>query len=60
VLADQAWEELLGRNVEQLVKTELDVLRYLEQRLTFLRVTMGFVWCAEDEIGRLGVWCVRN
>lgn len=60
VLSDRAWEELLGRSVAQLVATDVEVLRYLEQRLMFLRVTMGFVWGAEDEIGRLAVWCVGN
>jgi hypothetical protein len=60
VLSDAAWEQLLGRTKEQLVSTSIEVLRYLEQRMVWLRVTMGFVWNAEDEIGRLGVWCVGN
>jgi hypothetical protein len=60
VLSEGAWEELLGRKAEQLVQTDVHVLRYLEQRLMLLRVTMGFVLQLEDEIGRLAVWCVRN
>ncbi|KAF2825825.1 hypothetical protein CC86DRAFT_467442 [Ophiobolus disseminans] len=60
VLSDKAWEQLLGRTAEQLVATDIDTLRYLEQRLLLLRVTMGFVWCAEGEMGRLAVWCVGN
>jgi hypothetical protein len=60
ILSDRAWEDLLGRTAEQLVGTEVDVLRYLEQRLLMLRVTMGFALSLEDEIGRLAVWCVRN
>jgi hypothetical protein len=51
---------LLGRTAAQLVETDRDVLRYLEQRLLLLRVTMGFALSLEDEIGRLAVWCVKN
>ncbi|KAH6642168.1 hypothetical protein C7974DRAFT_430696 [Boeremia exigua] len=60
IMSDRAWEELLGRTTSQLVHTDIDVLRYLEQRLLFLRVTMGFALKLEDEIGRLAVWCVKN
>ncbi|KAF2126619.1 hypothetical protein P153DRAFT_407812 [Dothidotthia symphoricarpi CBS 119687] len=60
ILSDQAWTQLLGRTPEQLVATSVDVLRYLEQRLLLLRVTMGFAVKLEDEVGRLGVWCVKN
>jgi hypothetical protein len=60
MLSDIAWEQLLGRKAEQLVKTGLETLRYLEQRLMFLRVTMGFVVKLEEEVGRVGVWCVGN
>ena len=60
ILSDAAWEQLLGRTVEQLVATGLDVLRYLEQRLLLLRVTMGFAMDLEDGVGRLAVWGVGN
>lgn len=60
ILSDQAWEQLLGRSAEQLVSTQINVLRYIEQRLLLLRVTMGFALRLEDEIGRLAVWCVKN
>ena len=40
--------------------TQVDVLRYLEQRLLLLRVTMGFAVRLEEEVGRLAVWGVRN
>jgi hypothetical protein len=42
------------------VQTGLETLRYLEQRLGFLRVTMGFLVKLEEEVGRVGVWCVAN
>jgi hypothetical protein len=51
---------MLGRTAEQLVTTSVDVLRYLEQRLLFLRVTMGFAMILEDGIGRLAIWCVGD
>lgn len=60
ILSDRAWEELLGRTASQLVHTDLEVLRYLEQRLLFLRVSMGFALKLDDEIGRLAIWCVKN
>lgn len=60
VLSDRAWEELLGRTAAQLVDTDVEVLRYLEQRLLFLRVTMGFALKLEDEVGRLAIWSVKN
>ncbi|KAF9700717.1 hypothetical protein EKO04_001890 [Ascochyta lentis] len=60
VLSDRAWGELLGRTNSQLIATDVDVLQYLEQRLLFLRVTMGFALKLDDEIGRLAVWCVKN
>ncbi|KAL5119977.1 hypothetical protein ACEQ8H_002075 [Pleosporales sp. CAS-2024a] len=60
ILSDTAWEQLLGRSPQQLVATNVHVLRYLEQRLLFLRVTMGFALSLDDEPGRLAVWCVKN
>jgi hypothetical protein len=60
ILSDRAWGELLGRTTSQLVDTDVEVLRYLEQRLLFLRVTMGFALKLEDEVGRLAVWCVKS
>jgi hypothetical protein len=60
ILSDKAWEDLLGRTSEQLIKTSVDVLRYLEQRLLFLRVTMGFAMVLDEGIGRLAIWCVSN
>lgn len=60
ILSDTAWTQLLGRTPQQLAETDVDVLRYLEQRLLFLRITMGFALGLEDDIGRLAIWCVGN
>ncbi|KAJ4290447.1 hypothetical protein N0V90_010663 [Kalmusia sp. IMI 367209] len=60
IFADAAWEQLLGRSAQQLVAAPLDVMRYLEQRLLFLRLTLGFgIHLGTEEIGRLVVWCVK-
>ncbi|KAF2259306.1 hypothetical protein CC78DRAFT_74412 [Lojkania enalia] len=47
IFSNTAWHQLLGRTAAQLIDTSLDVLRYLEHRLLFLRVSMGFGWCLE-------------
>ncbi|KAF2873590.1 hypothetical protein BDV95DRAFT_540811 [Massariosphaeria phaeospora] len=59
VLSDAAWLQLLGRTAEQLVATDVNVLEYLEQRLLFLRVSLGFGVWIEDGVGRLAAWCVK-
>ncbi|KAF7511812.1 hypothetical protein GJ744_003543 [Endocarpon pusillum] len=66
---DEAWTQLLGRSPEQLAKLVLDTgdgsaqaqhnlntLRYLEQRLMFMRVILLVGWTGDDEPGgRLAV-----
>jgi len=60
ILSDAAWEQLLGRSANQLVNSPMDVLEYLDQRLRFLRLTLGFgLYLGEEEIGRLAIWCVK-
>lgn len=58
VFSDRAWEQLLGRTVDQFMKDEVQSLRYMEQRLLFVRVSLGFGWCGGGE-GRLCIWGVR-
>ncbi|ERF76910.1 hypothetical protein EPUS_02621 [Endocarpon pusillum Z07020] len=64
---DEAWTQLLGRSPEQLAKLvdtcdaaqaqhNLSILRYLEQRLSFMRVILLVGWTGDDELGgRLAV-----
>ncbi|KAF2432419.1 hypothetical protein EJ08DRAFT_131912 [Tothia fuscella] len=62
LLSEQAWAELLGRTKEELVGSNVEVLKYLEQRLLFLRVTLRFAWAAEEGeggMGRLCIWGVK-
>ncbi|MCJ1233509.1 hypothetical protein MMC14_001467 [Varicellaria rhodocarpa] len=56
-----AWEQLLGRTAEQLVCEKVDVLRYLEYRMLFLRIAMMFGWAGSEGLsgGRLVVLGVR-
>ncbi|MCJ1391895.1 hypothetical protein MMC18_004762 [Xylographa bjoerkii] len=53
IWSDRAWEQLLGRTAEQLVKSSTQALKYLEHRMLFLRATLLFGWSAE--VGRLVV-----
>jgi hypothetical protein len=60
IFSDAAWQQLLGRTAEQLATASLDVMKYLEQRLLFLRLTLGFgIYLGSEEIGRLVVWSVK-
>ncbi|KAF2736092.1 hypothetical protein EJ04DRAFT_598839 [Polyplosphaeria fusca] len=58
LFSDTAWTQLLGRTPQQLVETPVDVLKGMELRMRFVRVSMGFGWCV-GEVGRLCIWCVK-
>lgn len=60
ILSEAAWEQLLGRTAEQLVQSDVEILRYLEHRLVFLRITMGFALSLDDGVGRLAIWRVSE
>ncbi|KAF2276361.1 uncharacterized protein EI97DRAFT_398063 [Westerdykella ornata] len=47
IFSDEAWRQLLGRTPAQLLRDDVQVLSFMEQRMLFLRVTMGFAWCAD-------------
>ncbi|MCJ1432732.1 hypothetical protein MMC27_002089 [Xylographa pallens] len=53
IWSTRACEQLLGRTAAQLVGSSAHALKYLEQRMLFLRVTLLFGWTAE--VGRLVV-----
>jgi hypothetical protein len=62
-LSEDAWEQLLGRSKQKLCQENIDVLRYLEQRMLYLRVSLGVAWWAEEVdvgVGRVWVWEVRT
>lgn len=61
VFSDKAWEQLLGRTAGELGRMGVEELKYLEARLLWSRITMCFVWVAEEGeggMGRLWVWGV--
>lgn len=53
VFSPNAWEQLLGRTDQELAETTSDVLKALEHRILFLRLTLMFGW--SDKVGRLCV-----
>ena len=62
VLSQDAWISLLGRGSEELCKMTYEELKYFEARLLFMRVTLCFVWYAEEGeggMGRLWIWGVK-
>ncbi|KAH7113877.1 hypothetical protein B0J11DRAFT_497343 [Dendryphion nanum] len=59
VFSDEAWEQLLGRTAEQFVAMDRESLEYLDQRLVFLRVSVGFGWVGDRNGGRICAWGVR-
>jgi len=57
VWSSDAWEQLLGRTEEDLVASSTQVLKYLEQRLLFLRMTLMFGW--SEDVGKLSILRVQ-
>ncbi len=55
VWSDEAWEQLLGRNAEGLAaaSSSAQLLRYLENRLLFLRLALLFGW--SGDVGKIVV-----
>ena len=55
IWSDEAWEQLLGRNAEELVAAtgNVQLLKYLENRLLFLKLAVMFGW--SEEVGKIVV-----
>ena len=51
IWSPEAWEQLLGRTASEFVSASTDVLKYLEHRMLFMRVTVMFGW--SEEVGKL-------
>ena len=61
IFSDEAWQQLLGARDDVLCAMDYEGLKCLESRLLWLRVTLCFVWFAEEgepEMGRLWIWGV--
>lgn len=53
IWSPQAWEQLLGRTAAEFVTASTEVLKYLECRMLFMRVTVMFGW--SERVGKLCV-----
>ena len=53
IWSDEAWEQLLGRNAGDLAGSSLALLKYLENRLLFLKLAVMFGW--SEDVGKLCV-----
>ena len=51
IWSDDAWEQLLGRNAEGLAGSSVKLLKYLENRLLFLKLAVMFGW--SEDVGKL-------
>lgn len=51
IWSDEAWEQFLGRNAEELANSSLTLLKYLENRLLFLKLAVMFGW--SEDVGKL-------
>ena len=62
-LSEEAWAQLLGMTKPNLCKESDEKLRYMEQRMLYMRVQLGIAWWAEEVdvgVGRVWVWAVRG
>ena len=48
ILSADAWTDFLGRSEEQLSDLSLDGLKYLERRMSGLRVSLAFGWAGGE------------
>lgn len=55
IWSDEAWEQLLGRSAEELAaaSSSAQLLKYLENRLLFLKLAIMFGW--NEEVGKIVV-----
>jgi hypothetical protein len=48
LFSDRAWKDLLGRDVEGLLKLGQEGIKYLSDRLLFCRVSLMFGWTGDE------------
>ena len=51
IWSNEAWEQLLGRNAKGLADSSVKLLKYLENRLLFLKLAVMFGW--SEDVGKL-------
>ena len=62
LFSDGAWQDLLGRTPEQLLRLDYEEIKYISDRLLFSRVTLLFGWTGDESKtgGRVCVLGVRS
>ncbi|KAG0652657.1 hypothetical protein D0Z07_0242 [Hyphodiscus hymeniophilus] len=55
--SERAWEQLLGRTVKEVTEMTNEEIRWLEQRMMFMRMHLVFGW--EESVGRLAILGMR-
>ncbi|KAH8601721.1 hypothetical protein B0O99DRAFT_713739 [Bisporella sp. PMI_857] len=55
--SEKAWGELLGRSVKEVCEMSIDEIRWLEQRMMFLRCHLVVGW--DESVGKLAVLGMR-
>jgi hypothetical protein len=55
--SERAWKQLLDRTAEEVAEMTNEEVRWLEQRMMFMRMHLVFGW--EESVGRLAVLGMR-
>ena len=55
--SERAWKQLLGRTAKEVTELTNEEIRWLEQRMMFMRMHLVFGW--EESVGRLAVLGMR-
>lgn len=55
--SERAWKQLLGRTAKEVTEMTNEDIRWLEQRMMFMRMHLVFGW--EESVGRLAVLGMR-
>jgi len=56
--SERAWEQLFGRTVKEVTEMTNEEIRWLEQRILFMRLHLVFGW--EESVGKLAILGVRQ
>ena len=55
--SERAWEQLLGRTVKEVTEMTNEEMKWIEQRMIFVRMHLVFGW--EEGVGRLAILGMR-
>jgi len=54
----EAWQQLFGRPVEELVAQDIHMMKLMEQRMVYVRIHVKFGWA--EEVGKLVILAVST